>query len=144
MKTTVLIVLVAVLSAPLGAQDLKPVPKDSVRVFIPGCTKGLVFTAGPRTEDQPGRSDIPEGMHLRMNGPKKLMAEIKAYKNSMIEITGLVLKGQVRPGGVNVGGLRITPGLTPTGGGVGSDPFLNQVVIDVEGWRPVPGGCPSR
>ena len=27
-----------------------------------------------RTEDQPGSSGIPEGTHLRMNGPKKMMA----------------------------------------------------------------------
>ena len=86
MKTTT-IVAVAALSGPLVAQEHKPVPNDSVRVFIPGCTKGYLFTAGPRTEDQPGRSAIPEGMHLRMNVPKKMMAEIKPREGSMIEIT---------------------------------------------------------
>jgi len=44
------------------------VPKDSVRVFIPGCSKGYIFTAGRPTQDEPGSVDIPEGMHLRMNG----------------------------------------------------------------------------
>src|SRR2546426_11443479 len=105
MRTTVVITAaVALLSGPLGAQENKSVPKDSVRVFIPGCTKGYVFTAGRRTQDQPGSADIPEGMHLRMNGPKKVMAEIKAQEGSMIEITGLMRKGQYRPGGVGIGG----------------------------------------
>lgn len=130
---------------PLVAQETKPVPKDSVRVSLPGCAKGYIFTAGPRTEDEPGRLDIPEGMHLRMNGPKKVMAEIKAHEGSMIEITGLMKKGQRRPDGVGIGGgVRITPAPTPGGGSFGTSPVASQVLIDVEGWRPVVGDCPSR
>ena len=45
-------------------------------------TKGYVFTAGPRTLEEPGNFEIREGMHLRMNGPKKLMSEIKAHEGS--------------------------------------------------------------
>jgi hypothetical protein len=147
MKTTAVIAAAAVaaLSGPLLAQEHKPVPNNSVRVFIPGCTKGYMFTAGPRTEDQPGRSDIPEGMHLRMNVPKKMMAEIKAREGSMIEITGLMKKGQYGPDGVGIGhGVRITPGPSPTGGSLTNVPNFSQVVIDVEAWRPVVGRCPSR
>jgi hypothetical protein len=146
MKTMAAVaVAVAALSGPLVAQENKPVPKDSVRVFVPGCTKGLMFTAGPRTEDQPGRSDIPEGMHLRMNGPKKMMAEIKAHESSMIEITGLIKRGQYRPDGVGIGGgVRISPGPSPTGGSLTNSPNFSQIVIDLEGWRPVVGSCPPR
>src|SRR5206468_9571030 len=93
----VITVAVGVLSGLLVAQENKPVPKDSVRVFVPGCTKGFIFTAGRRTQDEPGSLVIPEGMHLRMNGPKKMMAEIKAHEGSMIEITGLMRKGQYKP-----------------------------------------------
>ena len=144
MRTTVVITAaVALLSGPLGAQENKPVPKDSVRVFIPGCTKGFVFTAGRRTQDEPGSVDIPEGTHLRMNGPKSMMAEIKAHQGSMIEITGLMKKGQHKPDGVGIGGgVRITPG-PATGGGLPGDPSVRQMFIDVEGWRPVVGACPS-
>jgi hypothetical protein len=142
--TAVVAVAVALLSGPLLAQENKPVPKDSVRVFVPGCTKGLIFTAGPRTEDQPNRSDIREGMHLRMSGPKKIMAEIKAHETSMIEITGLIKRGQYGPDGVGIGnGVRLTPGPSPTGGVIGN-PSFSQTVIDVEGWRPVVGSCPPR
>src|SRR6059058_3803284 len=117
MKTAVVVVAVAVLSVPLAAQEKKPVPKDSVRVSIPGCTKGYVFTAGRRTADEPGSVDVPEGMHLRMNGPKKLMAEIKSHEGSMIEITGLMKKGQYREGVGIGGGVRITPGSPNAGVG---------------------------
>jgi len=143
--TAVITVTVAVLSGPLAAQENKPVPKDSVRVFIPGCAKGLIFTAGPRTQDQPGSLVIPEGMHLRMNGPKKMLTEIKAHEGSMIEITGLMKKGQYTPDGVGIGGgVRITPGPAPTGGSLPGNPIVSQILIDIEGWRLVVGACPSR
>jgi hypothetical protein len=143
--TAVITLVVAVLSGPLAAQETKPVPKDSARVFIPGCTKGYIFTAGHRTEDQPGSVDIPEGMHLRMNGPKKMMAEIKAHEGSMIEIAGLMKKGQYEPGGVGIGGgVRISPGSAPMGGGLSPNSGVSQAMIDVEGWRPIVGECRSR
>jgi hypothetical protein len=144
MRTTaVIIVAVAALSGPLVAQENKPVPKDSVRVFIPGCTKGFIFTAGRRTQDQPGSAEISEGMHLRMNGPKKVMTEIKAHEGSMIEITGLMRKGQYKPGGVGIGGgVQISPGPAPGNSSLPGN--FSQILIDVEGWRPVVGDCPSR
>jgi hypothetical protein len=83
-------------------------------------------------------------MHIRMNGPKKLMSEIKAHEGSMIAITGLMKKGQFRPDGIGIGGgVRIAPPSSSPGGGIGS-PVANQVQIDVEGWRPAAGDCPSR
>src|SRR5207244_7355879 len=100
MRTVAVIpVIVAVFSGPLLAQESKPVPKNSVRVSVPGCTSGFIFTAGRRTQDEPGSGDIPEGMHMRMNGPKKMITEIKAHEGSMIEIIGLVKKGQYKPDG---------------------------------------------
>jgi hypothetical protein len=141
---TVIVAAVAVLSGPIAAQEPKPVPKDSVRVSIPGCTKGYIFTAGRRTVDEPGSVSVPEGMHFRMNGPKKLMAEIKAQEGTMIALVGLTKKGQFEPGGVAVGGgVRIGPGPSGPGGGLGS-PVAGQISIDVEGWRPIDGRCPSR
>ena len=145
MNNVVIAVAVAVLSGQLVAQEEKPVPKDSVRVTIPGCTKGYIFTAGRRTPDQPGSVDIPEGLHMRMNGPKKVIAAIKAHEGSMVEITGLVKRGQYNPGGVGIGGgVRITPGPAPTGGSVSANPIAGQLLIDVEGWRTAVGNCPLR
>ena len=145
MRTVAVISLsVALLSGLVAAQENKPVPKDSVRVAIPGCSKGSIFTVGRRTVDEPGSTDVPEGMHLRMNGPKKVMTEIKARERSMIVITGLMKKGQPKPDGVPIGGgIRIAPGPGP-GSNLGSSPNVNQVFIDVEGWRPIAGDCPSR
>jgi hypothetical protein len=146
MRTSGLIaVVVGLSSALLVAQETKPVPKNSVRVFVPGCTKGFIFTAAPRTEDQPSSVDIPAGMHMRMNGPKAIIAEIKAHEGSRIEITGLMKKGQFKPDGVGIGGgVRIAPGPAPTGGGLSGNPNVSQILIDVEGWRPLVGNCPSQ
>ena len=139
------IVAIAMLSAVFAAQEPKPVPKDSMRVFIPGCSKGYVFTVGRRTTDEPGTIDIAEGVHLRMNGPKKMLAEIKAHEGSMIEIAGLMKKGEYGPEGVAIGGgIRIGPGTPPSAGTGSRGPVVNQIMIDVEGWRQVAGSCPSR
>jgi hypothetical protein len=141
---TVIVATVSVLSGLVVAQEKKTVPKDSVRVSIPGCTKGYVFTAGRRTADEPGSVNVPEGMHFRMNGPRKLMGEIKAEEGSMIEITGIMKRGQYGPDGVGIGGgVRVGPGPAFPGGGTGS-PVASQISIDIEGWRPVEGRCPSR
>ena len=143
--TTVIIAAVALLSGRLVAQEHKPVPKDSIRVSIPGCTKGYIFTAGRRTLDEPGSVSVPEGMHFRMNGPKKLIAEIKAQEGSMIEIIGITKRGQYKPDGVGIsGGVRVSPGPGSTGGSLPGSPVASQISIDVEGWRPVEGRCPSR
>jgi hypothetical protein len=146
MRTTVMIIAAAiVVGGRLGAQERKPVPKDSARVSIPGCTKGYIFTAGRRTQDEPGSVSVPEGMHFRMNGPKKMIAEIKTQEGSMIEITGITKRGQFKPDGVGVGGgVRIGPGPGMTPGSMAGSPVANQLSIDVEGWRPVAGSCPSR
>ena len=80
-----------------------------------------------------------------MNVPKKMMAEIKAHEGSMIEITGLMRKGQYNPSGVGIGGgVRVTPGPSPTNGGLPGSPIGNQILIDVEGWSPFVGSCPVR
>ncbi len=143
MRTIVIMTALALLGGRLVAQEKKPVPNDSARVSVPGCTKGYVFTAGRRTQDEPGSMSVPEGLHFRMNGPKKLIAEIKAQEGSMIELTGITKKGQFKPDGVAVGGgVRVGPG-PGMGGGLGS-PVANQLSIDVEGWRPIEGRCPSR
>ena len=143
MRTTGAFAVAVALSAAAGAQETKPVPKDSVRVFVPGCSKGYVFTAGRRTEDLPGGSGVPEGMHLRMSGPKKLMAEIKGHEGSRIEITGLMKKGQPGQGVAIGGGVRVSPGSPSAGSGGVPSPGGGQNIIDVEGWRSVPGDCPS-
>jgi hypothetical protein len=142
-NTAALLVALAVSAGPLLAQE-KPVPKDSTRVTVPGCTKGSVFTAGPRTEDQVGRSGIPEGMHLRMNAPKKVMAEIKAHEGQMIQITGLMKKGQYNQTGIPVGGgVRVTPGIGSVSAGRPSPEVGGVNYIDVESWQPTAGNCPG-
>src|SRR5678816_824916 len=100
MKVLAIVAAIALgMSTALVAQE-KKIPKDSIRVTVPGCTKGYVFTAGPRTEDQPGRLDVPAGIHLRMNGPKKVIAEIRAHEGQMIQVTGLMKKGQYNQQGI--------------------------------------------
>jgi hypothetical protein len=139
----VVVALTASLTTSVGAQEAKPVPKNSVRVSIPGCSRNYLFTVGPRSADEAGSNlDIPEGMRLRMNGPKKLMAEIKAHQGSMIELTGVMKKGQYKPDGVGLGGgVRLGPSGGPGSAALPPASMTNQPMIDVEGWRPIAGNC---
>ena len=125
-------------------QEKKPVPKDSVRVALAGCTKGYVFTVGARMGDVVNGINIPPGTHLRMNGPKKLINDIDAYKSSMVAITGLMKKGQFDQTGVNLGGIRLVPAPANTPPG-GTTPGLvgQPPQIDVEGWTTTTGACPN-
>jgi hypothetical protein len=146
MRTVCSCAIVLTLGLPSArGQEEKRVPNDSVRVSIPGCSKDYIFTAGRPAEDQPGGAVVPEGTHLRLNGPKRLIAEIKGQQGSRIEITGLMKKGQALPGGVSIGrGVRIGGGAGGPVVGLGgrSAPGAGQIMIDVEGWRHVPGDCP--
>jgi hypothetical protein len=147
MRLITTLCLVVAIASVVQAQE-KKVPKDSMRVTVNGCTKGNVFTAGPRTEDQVGRADIPEGIHLRMNAPKKLMTEIKAHEGQMVKVTGLMKKGQYNEQGIPVGGgVRVTPGYGNGGVSVGAgrpSPYVGSAnYIDVESWQPAEGSCPG-
>lgn len=147
MKHIIFSLTAALVAVSLNAQEPKPVPKDSVRVSVPGCSKGYVFTATRKAEVSPG-STVPEGTHMRMNGPKELMADIKGHEGSMIEITGLIKKGQMIEDGVGIGGgVRVRPGTggpsSPMGGAVPSA-SSGYITIDLEGWRSIPGECRTR
>jgi hypothetical protein len=48
MKIAAALTIAAITGGMLAAQESKPVPKDSVRVFVPGCSKGRIFTAAAR------------------------------------------------------------------------------------------------
>jgi hypothetical protein len=135
-------VALALVTASLAAQETKPVPKNSVRVTVPGCTKGYVFTVAPRTVEAPGSADVPAGMHLRLNAPKKMMNDIKAHEGTLIQVTGLIRKGQYGPGGVSVGGVRIAPSSgNPQSGTLSMGGQANLVMMDVEGWQQAAGEC---
>jgi len=140
-----LILAAAILMAHPGLaldQEFRPIPEDSLRIFVPGCAKDLVFTAGPVTEDQPGRAGVPEGMHFRMAGPQELLNGIRARQGSMIEVTGLVLKRRFEEGLGSTSRFRFSPGNTIPLGGSRPGPVDNQVVIDVEDFRVIDGQCP--
>lgn len=143
MKTVLLVACVVAGGGLLLGQE-KPVPKDSMRVYVPGCADDRVFTVAPPAEDQPGRSAIPAGTRLRMTGPRKVLDEMKAHPRDLIEVTGLIRKGQFEPGGIRIApGIRVGPAPS-MGGSPMRNPGVNQVIIDVEGWRLLPGDCPAR
>ena len=139
-------VLFAATGAWAVAQETKPVPKDSVRVSIQGCAKGAAFTVGPRSADVAPTADVPEGSHFHMNGPKKLMADIKAHETKMIEITGIVKRDDLIPSQMSLGkGVGISAGPMPAGGSTATGvPRASQPQIDLEGWRQIAGDCPRK
>jgi hypothetical protein len=93
---------------------------------------------------------LETGTRLRLNGPRKLLDEIKRQERqrSMIEVTGLVRKSQAGgPGGVAIAGGRIRIGGAMPRDPINDparDPAYNQIIVDVESWRPLPDSCPAR
>lgn len=136
-------------SAALFAAQEREVPRDSERITVPGCARGRSFIVGERPEQETVRSDVPPGRRLRLSGPKKTLNDIKARESYMIQITGLVRKGQIAgPGGVSIAGGRVRIGggapAAPIYADPRRDPLYNEMVIDVEAWQPLPDACPSR
>ena len=95
-----------------------------------------MFTVGENPDGENRAPEMELGRKLRLEGPKKLLDEIKANERSMVEITGLMKQADVRPGGVGLAGgrIRVAP-VEPMGRGVGRDPGIEQAIIDVESWR---------
>jgi hypothetical protein len=144
-------VTVALLLAPgAGLAQEREVPKDSARIAIPGCARGRSFIVMPRDTVEPVRSDVQPGRRFRLNGPKKLLEEIKQQQANYVEVTGLVRKAQLDPSqGVSIAGGRVRIGggpvnRDPTQSDPRRDPRYNEVVMDVESWRPLPETCPER
>jgi hypothetical protein len=133
---------------PLTAQEGQEgeVPKDSARLVLQGCARGRTFIVGPRTEHAPGNLEVEPGRRFRLNGPKRILDEIKKREATMVEVTGLVRKSQVSgPGGISIAGGRIRiGGATPQDRNPTRNPAYNEVVIDLEGWRSLADACPDR
>lgn len=144
MKPTVLVLaLVAASSSLLSAQE-RPVPKDSTRLSISGCARGRVFTVG-RDPEHESSFKLELGMKLRLDGDKKVLADIKAHEGSMVEITGLMKQSDVVQPGVGLAGgrVRITP-VMPNSRTPGRDPGPSPPVLDVESYRLLNASCPKR
>src|SRR3954471_23197827 len=136
MRTFLLLSLLAAPGAGALVAQEKPLPKNEVRVQIPGCAYNRTFISGTAPKGEPV-GGIKEGRRFKMNGPKELLADIKKQEPSMIEVTGRIRKADLDDtrgadvgGGVRVGGGRPQ---VPVGAGANRpDVGYNEVMIDVE------------
>ena len=143
---------IALLFATFGiiaaAQEEKPVPKDSVRVSIPGCSKGSAFVVTESPEGERTSIEIKTGRRFRLTGKKDLLKEIEAREGYVIEVTGIVRRNDLQgPGGISLGGGRVRIGGGPPVAGSGQDPNRApqsaNAILDVEGFRPLGQPCPK-
>ena len=123
-------------------------PEGSARVILQGCADGRTFIVGPRAEHSAPDHRIEPGRRFRLNGPKKVLEEIKKGEDRMVEVRGLIRTADLSgPGGVAVAGGRVRIGggdpRQPVGS-PGRTPAYNQVTMDVESSRPLPDRCPAR
>ena len=141
-------VLVLLAPSALLAQE-REVPKDSVRVSIPGCAKGSAFVVGVSPENERTSIEVATGRRFRLTGKKQVLDEIKKREGTMVEITGLIRKSDLAgPGGISTGGGRVRIGGGPpvdsSGVSPSRAPASANAILDVEGWRPLAESCPSR
>jgi hypothetical protein len=134
------------LAVALAAQEERPVPKDSVRVSIPGCSKGSAFVVTESPEGERTSMEIKTGRRFRLTGKKELLNEIKAREGYMIEVTGIIRKNDLQATGITLGGGRVRIGGGQPVAGAGSSanraPESANAVLDVEGFRPLGEPCP--
>jgi hypothetical protein len=139
-------ILALIFSVALAAQERK-VPKDSTRVSIPGCSKGSAFVVTASPEAERTSTEIVTGRRFRLAGPKDLLNQIKKREGTIIEVTGIVKKSDLKEGGIKLGGGRIRIGganpQDPISGGPGHAPVSGVAILDVEGWRPLGESCPG-
>jgi hypothetical protein len=138
--------LAVVLSIALAAQEERPVPKDSARVSIPGCSKGSAFVVMDSPEGERTSIEIKTGRRFRLTGKKDLLNEIKAREGYMIEVTGIVRKNDLQSTGITLGGGRVRIGggsPVSNGNSPTQAPQSANAIIDVEGFRPLGEPCPK-
>ena len=126
----------------------KPVPRDSVRVSIPGCSKGTAFVVTESPEHERSSIEIKPGRRFRLTGNKALLDEIKKREGYVLEVTGIIRKNDLAgPGGITLGGGRVRIGGGPPVAGAGQDanraPQSANAILDVEGFRPLGEPCPK-
>jgi hypothetical protein len=143
-----LALLTCVIAAPLAGQE-REVPKDSVRLSIPGCVEGRTFIVMRRDRPEPVDVEVEPGRRFRMNGKKDMLKDMQSQRATMIQVTGLVRRSQVAERGVSVAGGRVRvgggqPQAPMGGGGVGQSAYYNEAILDVESWRSLPDSCPAR
>jgi len=140
-------VLLVGLGVSLAAQEERPVPRDSVRVSIPGCSKGTAFVVTESPEPERRSVEIKTGRRFRLTGNKALLDEIRKREGYMLEVTGIIRKNDLAdPGGITLGGGRVRIGGGPPVAGAGQDatraPQSANAILDVEGFRPLGEPCP--
>lgn len=143
MRPTLLALALLAASSNLPSAQERPVPKDSTRLSISGCARGRVFTVG-RDPEHEATFVMELGTKVRLEGDKKVLADVKAHEGSMVEVTGLMKESEVvRPGvGLAGGRVRITP-VMPNGR-PGMDPGPSPPILDVESYRLLNASCPNR
>jgi hypothetical protein len=146
MKLLLGVVVSSLLLAVADAQETTKVPDDSALISINGCAKNGTFTVGDRREDQPGTLDIEPGSRFRLEGPKKLMDDIKSHQRTAMQVTGLIRRGVANgPQGVGLFGGRVRIGGAPVPqdpiSNPARDPAYNRPVLDVRSWKALTGDC---
>jgi hypothetical protein len=129
--------------APVAAQEVPDVPKDSAFVVLNGCAKDGRFIVGERREEQPGTLEIRPGRRFRLNGSKDLMRDIKTHQRTAMQVRGLIRKADVAPQGIGVlgGRVRIGGAARDPISDPARDPNYNQAILDVKSWQPLTGDC---
>jgi hypothetical protein len=146
MRTTVLLLLIGLGGTAVAAQE-KPLPKNEVRVQIPGCAYNRTFISDEAPAGEPVGA-IKPGRRFKLSASKQVLADIKKQEPSMVEITGRIrradlddLRGIPVGGGVRIGGGRPQ---APTSSVGRPDLGYYEVQIDVESFRLLPAMCPRR
>jgi hypothetical protein len=104
-----------------------------------------VFTVG-RDPEHETTFVMELGTKVRLEGDKKVLADVKAHEGTMVELTGLMKQSDVVQPGVGLAGgkVRITPVMPNANGRPAMASGPSPPILDVESYRLLNASCPNR
>ena len=103
-----------------------------------------MFTVG-RDPEHEAPPLVELGTKVRLEGDKKVLADVKKHEGSMVVLTGLMKQSDVVQPGVGLAGgrVRITP-VMPNSRTPNMAPPRPAPILDVESYRLLNASCPKR
>lgn len=135
--------VVGLVSAGMGAQEERKIPKGSLELIVVGCLKDRILTTTrtPRVVD--GEDPDVAVDEFQVAGKKPVLDEVKKHDRHEVEVVGLVRKSDLREPGIQVPGGRvvISPGRGGDGYGPPMAPARRVVLLQASSVRPLGKRC---
>jgi hypothetical protein len=135
MKTSLVVLALALAGIQVEPQEKSRVPDDSVELTVIGCLKGRVLTTIAPREPDVQRGPAVGERTFRLNGKRDVMNEVKKRNRQLVEVIGIVRRSALDDKGVKSGRVSMSGGSPVVGSGNIPIGVENVPVMDVTSVR---------